>query len=52
MSVRNGVTVSSTLTAEVPSLHDTLITLTLGDSLDINELADAEVAWTKTVADG
>lgn len=29
MSVRNGVTVSSTLTAEVPSLHDTLITLTL-----------------------
>jgi len=52
MSVRNGVTVSSTLTAEVPSFHDTLITLTLGDSLDINELADAEMAWAEAVSNG
>ena len=37
------------LTAEVPSLHGSLITLTLGDCLYINKLADAEVTRTHSI---
>lgn len=42
---------SSPLTAEVPTLHGTLITLTLRESLHINKLTDAEMARSQTIAD-
>lgn len=37
------------LTTEVPSLHGTLITLTLGDGLDVHKLSDLEVTRTQAV---
>ena len=40
---------SSTLTTEVPALHGTLVTLTLGDGLHINELPDVEVTGAQVV---
>lgn len=39
------------LTTEVPSLHGSLITLTLRDSLDIDKLTDLEMTRAQAVAD-
>lgn len=44
MSVGDGVTVSGSLTTEVPSLHGALVTLTLRNGLDVHELTDLEMA--------
>lgn len=38
------------LTAEVPSLHRSLVALTLRDCLHVDELSDAEVTWTESIA--
>ena len=46
MSMGYGVTVSGSLTTEVPSLHCTLITLSLRNGLNVYELTDLEMAWT------
>ena len=39
------------LTAEVPSLHRSLVALTLGDCLHIDELSNAEMSRTESIAD-
>jgi len=44
--------VGGTLTTEVPTLHGTLITLTLGDGLNIYELPDTEVTGAQVVSNG
>ena len=41
----------SWLSAKVPSFHDTLITLTFANRLNINKLSNMEMLWTKEVAD-
>jgi hypothetical protein len=45
------ITVSSVLTTEIPSLHSTLITLTLGHRFNVNILADLEMSWPQAVSD-
>lgn len=47
-----GGTVGCSLSAEVPSFHDTLETLTFRGRLHVNILANAEVLWTQHVANG
>ena len=47
-----GVTVGCSLTAKIPSFHDTLVTLTFGDSLHVDVLANLKVSWTQHVTDG
>lgn len=51
-SVRERVTVRGVLSGEVPPLHDTTHTFTLGNCLHINKLADVEVSRSEAIADG
>ena len=42
----------SILSAEVPTLHGSLVAFTFGDCLHINELSDIEMAGAQQVANG
>ncbi len=40
------------LSAEVPTLHGSLVTFTFGDGLHINELSDVEMAGAQQITNG
>jgi hypothetical protein len=48
-SVSFGVSVCSVLTTEIPSFHDTLVSLTLALGGDVYKLSDIEVRWAQQI---